>query len=176
MITPPAIRKEEGEGHDLDALLLHLSDPERARPADLSLSTSSLSELLERSQFHGVFPILWRKLRDHPTTEAIGDGEGTALIERSQAIYSGLTGQCMVLRFHEARVMEALASAQIKATVVKGPVFARLLYADRADRTYTDIDVLIAADQITAANEAISALGFVQRKRAFHDHSEDYQE
>jgi hypothetical protein len=171
-----ANRGQEDDAQALDALLVGLSDPDRARPDTLSLDTSSLGLLLERAQFHGVFPILWRKLHDHPVVEAMPGDDGQALIARSQAIYDGLAGQCILLRLHEARVMEALHAAQIPATVVKGPVFARLLYARKDDRSYTDIDVLIASDQIVAANEMIASLGFIQRKRAFRDHSEDYQE
>ena len=178
MADPRAHQDQEIEAEALDTLLVHLSDPKRAGPVELSLSTSSLSELCEKAQFHGVFPILWRKLHDHPTIKAIGNGgsEGKELIERCQAIYSGLVGQCLLLRLNEARVMEALRRAQIKATTVKGPVFARLLYDVRDDRAYTDIDVLIAPEQIAAANETIASLGFVQRRKAFLDHSEDYQE
>jgi len=48
----------------------------------------------------------------------------------------------------------------LRAVVVKGPVFARCLYPERALRRFTDIDVLADDDSISALNDSLRQLGF----------------
>jgi hypothetical protein len=56
--------------------------------------------------------------------------------------------------------MRRARAAGIRATIVKGPVFADRLYAERALRRFTDIDILVAPEDVGALGEALAAEGF----------------
>lgn len=143
-----------------EKLLLDFADPEVPADRGRNLSASSLMALLANAEFHGVLPIMLRKLRE------IGDAslpEDAALRQklselRDQATL--VTGQSMLLQYHGDRIMKALAAKGIPARIVKGPVFARKLYRHAADRPFTDIDILVGPASIGEANSVISGCGF----------------
>ncbi|TGP23987.1 MULTISPECIES: nucleotidyltransferase family protein [unclassified Mesorhizobium] len=143
-----------------EKLLLDFADPEVPADRDRNLSASSLTALLANAEFHGVLPIMLRKLRE------IGDAslpEDAALRQklselRDQATL--VTGQSMLLQYHGDRIMKALAAKGISARIVKGPVFARKLYRHAADRPFTDIDILVGPASIGEANSVIAGCGF----------------
>ncbi|TIT76048.1 MAG: hypothetical protein E5W57_20385 [Mesorhizobium sp.] len=143
-----------------EKVLLDFADPEVPADRDRNVSASSLTALLANAEFHGVLPIMLRKLRE------IGDAslpEDAALRQklselRDQATL--VTGQSMLLQYHGDRIMKALAAKGIPARIVKGPVFARKLYRHAADRPFTDIDILVGPASIGEANSVIAGCGF----------------
>ncbi|WFP63220.1 nucleotidyltransferase family protein [Mesorhizobium sp. WSM4904] len=143
-----------------EKLLLDFADPEVPADGQRTLSTNSLMALLANAEFHGILPIMLRKLRE------IGDAKlpaDTALRQklselRDQATLA--TGQSMLLQYHGDRIMKALAAKGIPARIVKGPVFARKLYRHAADRPFTDIDILVDPASIAEANSVIAGCGF----------------
>jgi hypothetical protein len=58
------------------------------------------------------------------------------------------------------RVMAALAEAQIRAGPLKGPVLAEAIYGDPGKRLSSDIDVLVAPEDLQAAVEVVRGLGY----------------
>ncbi|TGU42095.1 hypothetical protein EN795_35750, partial [bacterium M00.F.Ca.ET.152.01.1.1] len=110
--------------------------------------------------FHGVLPIVLRKLRERRDANLPEDpGLARKLAElRDQATTA--TGQSMLLQYHGDRIMKALAAKGVPARIVKGPVFARKLYRQLADRPFTDIDILVDPASIEAANRTIAECGF----------------
>ncbi len=56
------------------------------------------------------------------------------------------------------RLHDVMADAN--AVVLKGPAFAHGVYADPADRLFTDLDVLVAPRSMQAAIEGLVALGY----------------
>ncbi|RRI01170.1 hypothetical protein EH240_15875 [Mesorhizobium tamadayense] len=143
-----------------EKLLLDFADPETSADRGRSLSVDSLKALLANGEFHGVLPIMLRKLRERGDA---GLPEDAALRQklaelRDQATLA--TGQSMLLQYHGDRIMKALAAKGVPARIVKGPVFARKLYRHAADRPFTDIDILVDPGSIGEANKTIGERGF----------------
>jgi hypothetical protein len=59
-----------------------------------------------------------------------------------------------------ARVTATLSSAGIRAAPLKGPVLAEAIYGDLGRRSCSDIDVLVAAEELRAAVGVVRALGY----------------
>ena len=143
-----------------EKLLLTFADPEAPPGIDGDLAAETLLALLANAEFHGVLPIMLRKLG------AIGDAQlptDAALQQKLSELRDQstlVTGQSMLLQYHGDRIMKALAAKGVPARIVKGPVFARKLYRHAADRPFTDIDILVEPARITEANTVIAKCGF----------------
>ncbi len=64
------------------------------------------------------------------------------------------------LQLISLRVMAALASAGIRSTPLKGPLFGEAVYGDPGRRPSSDIDLLVAPEQLHAAVEVVRSLGY----------------
>lgn len=61
-----------------------------------------------------------------------------------------------------AVVVDRLRGAGIPCLLLKGPSFARWLYADESERSYVDIDLLVRPTNAAAAERELTTLGFVR--------------
>lgn len=61
------------------------------------------------------------------------------------------------------QVIEALRRRGIRPVLLKGASFARWLYDDGHARTYSDIDLLVAPDEVEGAQAVLAEIGYVQR-------------
>lgn len=150
-MLPPLTPAEE-------KLLLNYADPEARTAGDPAAKT--LSALLANAEFHGVLPIMLRKLQERGDAHLPQDA---ALQEQLSSLRQKApiaTGQSMLLQYHGDRIMKALAADGVPARIVKGPVFARKLYRHVADRPFTDIDILVEPANLPHANRVIAACGF----------------
>lgn len=60
-------------------------------------------------------------------------------------------------------VVTALRAAEVRPILLKGPVFARWLYADAPEaRSYVDVDLLVEQRLIPTAARVLAELGFVE--------------
>ncbi|WP_245432945.1 nucleotidyltransferase family protein [Mesorhizobium sp. WSM3866] len=143
-----------------EKLLLEFADPEAPSEWGGALSASSLMALLANAEFHGVLPVMLRKLREIGDADLPNDAALRQKLSglRDQATLA--TGQSMLLQYHGDRIMKALAAKGVAARIVKGPVFARKLYRHAADRPFTDIDILVDPASIGEANNVIAECGF----------------
>ncbi|OBQ77236.1 nucleotidyltransferase family protein [Mesorhizobium sp. WSM3873] len=143
-----------------EKLLLEFADPEAPSERGGALSASSLIALLANAEFHGVLPIMLRKLREIGEADLPNDAALRQQLSglRDQATLA--TGQSMLLQYHGDRIMKALAAKGVAARIVKGPVFAGKLYRHAADRPFTDIDILVDPASIGEANNVIAECGF----------------
>jgi hypothetical protein len=142
-----------------EKLLLRYADPEAA--GDDAPSARTLLTLLANAEFHGILPIMLRKLQAREPGYLPND---TTLRERLADLRDKATiatGQSMLLQYHGDRIMKALAAGGVPARIVKGPVFARKLYRHVSDRPFTDIDILVEPAHLPRANLIIAACGFV---------------
>jgi len=141
-----------------EKLLLNYADPE----AELAVvpRVGSLLALLDNAEFHGVLPIMLRKLREAGDAHLPQDADLQARLDELREASTLVTGQSMLLQYHGERIMKALAAKAIPARIVKGPVFARKLYKHVSDRPFTDIDILVEPASINDANRVIAASGF----------------
>jgi len=149
-MLPPLTSAEE-------QLLLRLADPEAGAGWE-DVSAKSLSALLDNAEFHGVLPIMLRKLGGDARLPPDAGLQGKLQDLRDKATI--VTGQSMLLQYHGDRIMKGLAAEGIPARIVKGPVFARKLYRNISDRPFTDIDILVEPANLSRANRVIAACGF----------------
>ena len=138
-----------------EKLLLRFADPEAEMAG--APAAASLLALLDNAAFHGVLPIMLRKLGNMNLPQDIALQQRLAEL-RDQATIA--TGQSMLLQYHGNRIMKALAANGGAARIVKGPVFARKLYRHAADRPFTDVDILVDPASIGEANATIAECGF----------------
>ncbi|RVC27023.1 nucleotidyltransferase family protein, partial [Mesorhizobium sp. M7A.F.Ca.CA.004.04.2.1] len=150
-MLPPLTPAEE-------KLLLRYADPEAPTVDVDNLPAKTLMSLLDNAEFHGVLPIMLRKLSGDARLPADADLHGKLENLRQKATIA--TGQSMLLKYHGDRIMKGLAADNIPARIVKGPVFARKLYRNVADRPFTDIDILVEPANLARANQVITACGF----------------
>jgi hypothetical protein len=154
------------------SLLARLADPERPVD-DGGLTGESVGlRMLSVARQHGVLPIVWRKLR---SATVAGDAFAQAMAEAADTV-AVMAGHSLLLRHHARTIEDAFKRAGISAAIIKGPVFAERLYKVPADRPFTDIDLLIAPNDLAAANAALPQLGFVALTKAVWDKSDSNQE
>ncbi|TPI28508.1 nucleotidyltransferase family protein [Mesorhizobium sp. B3-2-1] len=142
-----------------ERLLLRFADPEAAAVED-NLSAKALSALLDNAEFHGVLPIMLRKLRERGDARLPLDAGLPDKLDDLRQKATIATGQSMLLQYHGDRIMKGMAAGGIPARIVKGPVFARKLYRNVSDRPFTDIDILVEPANLARANQVIAASGF----------------
>ena len=142
-----------------ERLLLRFADPEAA-PVGEDLSAKTLTALLDNAEFHGVLPIMLRKLQERGDARLPSDAGLQARLEDLRQKATIATGQSMLLQYHGDRIMKGLAADNVPARIVKGPVFARKLYRNISDRPFTDIDILVEPANLARANRVIAACGF----------------
>jgi putative nucleotidyltransferase-like protein len=70
------------------------------------------------------------------------------------------TAQNLVVDLATKEVVAALCARGIRSILLKGPSFAAWLYRDGGPRPYTDIDLLIAREDVPAAHGVLAELGF----------------
>ena len=138
------------------SLLSNAADPEAPLPLEAIANRQTLERLGELAELHGVRPILLRKLRLQPVPrEAV-----SAVLERWKTRSILEAGQTMLLRRHAGLVLAGLEAEGVAARVVKGPVFADRLYAQAADRPFTDIDLIVRRDDLAGVGRVMEGLGF----------------
>ena len=152
------------------AWLAHLSDPwSRVAAPSGRIQAAELLLLVEAASAHGVLPAMARNLHG-----LAAGGRGAAIVDDADAQHLVenvsneldqrlivLVGQNSLLSRHATRIATGFAHDAIPANVVKGPVFARRLYPQPADRSFTDVDVLVAPELIAACSAVLERLGFV---------------
>jgi hypothetical protein len=128
---------------DLLALLAGLSDQEW--------------ELLVRlAEWHGVAPLLLRRLQSLVPTPAIPAGAATQLRDCHQR-----TAMRNMVRLRElARLLRGLGCRGIDVVVLKGAYLANAVYSDLALRDMKDVDVLVRRRDIAAAYGVLLESGY----------------
>ena len=154
----------------------------------LNLGASALGDLpyaqardvLHAAELHGVLPIVLRRVRQIETIGKRSDNGGYAALAEAIAVARrtmvAQAGMEMLLQHNAKLILQDLTNAGLKAIVVKGPTFARRLYAEPALRCFTDIDILIPADSRFVVSERMGRLGFRAVEREYRgtvDYFED---
>jgi hypothetical protein len=139
--------------------------PRRPRP----MSPAALMHLAKAGFAHGVAPAMRRHLQRFADELGAGAlvsgpdpaatlGQALAELDRRRIL---LAGQSLMLAHHARQIGAAFERDGVTAAVVKGLVFAERLYPLRAERTFTDVDLLLSPEAVEAAVAILSRLGYV---------------
>ena len=149
--------------------LVALSDPMMRMPMPAQpMPSDELTFLLEAASVHGVLASvaanIGRLAAGHREGEIVAGREAQQTVaaastelERRVAL---LAGQNLLLTHHADRITAAFTGRGLAAAVVKGPMFAQRLYPRPMDRSFTDIDVLVAPPSLQASNGILQELGY----------------
>ena len=137
-------------------LLVQLSDPEKTAPDLVNASEKCVKNVLEAARMHGVIEIVGRKLTPWFTNKGLESEIALLTQERQQLI-----AKTMLLDHHGNALSDMFSQYGIHSEIVKGPTFSNLLYKNREDRIYSDIDFLVKIDDVDRANRVIKDYGFV---------------
>ena len=116
-----------------------LLDVAAGRP--VSIASPLPDNALELAHHHGLLGLLVN--------------ETPPIRDQVLPIYSRLVARQQVMEKHVSRVLEALAGAHVRATILKGPVIDRWVYRVTGQRTFTDIDVLVHPVDLPKAIEVL---------------------
>jgi hypothetical protein len=114
---------------------------------------SSLSTSAER---HGVLGILHRELTAAPTPGRLPPEFATELRRRA-ALQRLLQSQNYAVL---NEILAALDRAGVETATLKGPVLGERLYGDPTLRVATDLDLMVARDQVAVARDVLAGLGY----------------
>ena len=134
---------------------------------------SAIVELASRADFRaleallrtqGMLSLIGQRLLE------LADRAPDDFIERvrdydRQAQRQGVEQQLLTIR-----LTAALADAGIRALPLKGPLLGERIHDDPGARVSADIDLLVASDELVAAIEVLSTLGYERPPRALPPH------
>ena len=133
--------------------LVELTRRSEARTADplALLDQVPTDRLVDRACHHRVPGVVYRSL-----SELGMDGAEFAGLRAAYQMASLSHGRCLL---ELGTVAEALGELEHPWLVVKGPVLAEIGYGDPGARLYEDLDIVVAATDLSAALTGIEAAG-----------------
>lgn len=140
------------------ALLLCQVAARRAanRPRLLALlDVSSPDALVALLDGRRMLALLGRRLRD-AAGAPLGEPLDTAI---TRAVSSGRAG-AMALQHQSRAALHALSARGVRALELKGPGLAESAHGDLGARSSSDVDLLVAPEDLGAACDALVALGY----------------
>ncbi len=139
----------------LSACRVFLGTEEPARLEALLGQGPDWDRLLALASRHGVMPLLYRSLGK--IDRKVVPQEWLA---RLRAIYMQNAAKNIKMTMELLRILDALKEAGIKAVPLKGPVLAQQLYGDVALRQFSDLDILVAPEDVKNAQGVIKKKGY----------------
>jgi hypothetical protein len=88
------------------------------------------------------------------------DGVAADVLDRLARLRHRALLHHLMVTAHLAGIRAAFDASGVAWVVMKGPVVASQLYPDPGDRTYADVDIMVARRDYPAAMAALEALGF----------------
>lgn len=118
-----------------------------ARDADPSI-------VVERATFHGVIPLLARRLR-----RAVNSGLDELQHSLDQRA-GGIARRNLLLTAALVEIAKGFKNEAIPLLAMKGPVLANDLYGDVALRPFLDVDILVSRRDVERAEQCLVASGY----------------
>ncbi len=112
--------------------------------------------LMQDARYHGIMPLLSR----HMSAIAVADTCPAELLVALRRSVQSNALTSFALAAELVAVLKLFRAANIEAIAVKGPVSAALCYGDLGLRTFSDLDILIAPDDVGTATELLEARGY----------------
>jgi hypothetical protein len=163
--------------------LLAVANPLGGAKPSAAPAPTEVPSLLRAAEVHGVMPAALKALSlAADPNGAAGDTPSIDIRNARQAIADARTRQVprvgfeLLLKHHGEAVLAALRAAGVEAAMLKGPVFARRLYANPAMRSFTDIDIIIPIEARATAGDVLRCAGFELHSREYRagkDYCED---
>lgn len=121
------------------------------------------NRLLSLANRHGVMPLLYRSV-----SQGCPQAVPQEWLMRLRMLYMQNAARSYRMTAELLRVLNALKEAGIRAVPLKGPVLAQTVYGDVAMRQFSDLDVLVAPEDVERALSIMQACGY----RSEHELSE----
>lgn len=147
----------------LDAADVPLIDALRGSP--VALESEELAALFERAELHGILGVLHDACSNGVRRDERAGRMGGAAIPSELARMLGARAVARELD-HQAhvamlrRVDAVLAEASLTAVALKGVLLGERYYPRPSSRATSDIDLLVAEDDLERAAEALSGVGY----------------
>jgi hypothetical protein len=109
--------------------------------------------VLRLAAWHRLSPMLYRHLSRRPVAPA-------RLVDALEETYFCNAARNLFIGAALRRVLEALAGAEAPAMLLKGAALLESAYPDPALREMLDLDLLVPAQRLDAANAALAAIGY----------------
>jgi hypothetical protein len=133
----------------------------RARELASSVNWPRLSEEL---RLRKLLPALGPRI-----IELADGGASKDFAESVEQVRTAAHRQGVFVQLVATRVMNALAEAGIRCTPLKGPLLSEAIYGDPGRRLSSDIDLLVAAEQLRPAVAVVRGLGYAEPSDHVHD-------
>lgn len=113
--------------------------------------------LINKAVNHGVAALL------HTNLKAIDaqDRMPAYITEKLETLYYAIASSNVTKYQEIVNILKALNSARIKSIVLKGPAIANTIYGNVALRPFSDVDLLIAKDDLSSVSRILRDLGYV---------------
>ena len=119
----------------------------------------SADKLCEAAIGHQMLGHLCRFILDEkPSGLSVSLTEQITRLQRSATLHN------LEQTAHMFKILQALTSEEVEATVIKGPIWAQRLYGDVALRNWSDLDLLVRPDNVADARSLLLANGFSESK------------
>jgi hypothetical protein len=137
------------------ALLLDAIAPlDQARADRQAWDGGRWGRTLRIADWHRLSPTLYCHL------ESKEEHAPAAVLSALERAYLAAAARSLFLAAARRQVVDALAAADVPAMLLKGAALVETVYSDPAQREMLDLDVLVPADRLPAANAALAALGY----------------
>jgi len=155
--NPQNTRNSGGFSDEFRILLscCRANDGYRESETELLEGQLNWERVLALSDFHGVTPQLHRSLNIKRLWDAPAE-----IRAELEARFKTNAWKSLRLTSELFRVLDCLQSVGILAVPYKGPALAEMLYGDVAMREYSDLDVLLRAEEVGRSKEALRLIGF----------------
>lgn len=156
----PLASADAGRNSQVDKLLLLLASVSRVRVERSEL----VRELVARCDHPDLIAALNRQrllpLGGRRLEEQAGDLLTPVLRNAAEQATQENRRHAVVTEALTMRLLAALEASGVRAMSLKGPFLARAVYGDPAMRMSDDIDLLVAAETLPAAEAALRAVGY----------------
>jgi Uncharacterised nucleotidyltransferase len=109
---------------------------------------------LRLAEHHGVVPFVYECVRSAPLEIP------QTIADEVRGRYENNARRNLLFVAELFRVLDCLEAHGIEGMPYKGPVLAEMVYGDVAQREFSDLDVLIAPNDVGRAKEALKALQY----------------
>ena len=151
-------------------LIATLRDAVNGTPPDAPLDAADWPAVLRQAREQGVdtylYPWLSANVPERFSAKAVVPGSAPAAWR--ELFLEALT-QTLLRQRQLAEIFAAFAEAHIDVIALKGAWLSETVYADPAQRTMSDLDLLIRAEDRDACHTRLLALGYAVKTETLHN-------